>query len=81
MDTSNGHLVTNMLSVDESLQPKYTPVPKHLEEYAAFALHGRQETTIDLARDSELARWASGVRKRNRAKAKMAKQSRKANRK
>jgi len=80
MDASSGHLVANMLSVEESLRPKYTPVPKHLQEHAAFALHGRQETTVDLVRDSELARWAAGVRKRNRAKAKIAKQSRKANR-
>jgi hypothetical protein len=81
MDVNSGRLVADIELVDASERDRFKRLPAHLVEDAVRALAGREETTINLNAQSNLASWAANVRKKNRTRAKMAKRSRARNRK
>lgn len=90
MNIDTGHLVDiTGMSQDELLQLAgrgYTEVPPSLNRAARRALAGKKETSVNLDNDSRLARWAAIKRAerddkaKQKARRKMAKQSRRRNR-
>jgi hypothetical protein len=81
MDVGRNHLVADIESVPEKMRGRYTEVPEALREAAKEELAGRPDVFVSPAKQSELVDWARNKRKKLRAKAKVAKQSRKRNRK
>lgn len=81
MDVNTGHLVADIDMVAELDRHKYTKVPKHLHPEAERALAGQHEVTVNPNTAANLAAWATNQRKKSRTRAKLAKKSRKANRK
>ena len=81
MDVSRGHLVEDINSLPVELRSRYTPVPTSLLEEARQELGGRAEAYVSPERQSALNAWAAKKRKKQRAKAKLAKVSRSRNRK
>lgn len=81
MDVNSGRIVQNIEDLPESMRALFTPVPKRLQNFAQQALGGNREVTINLNEQNNLTAWAANVRKKQRTRAKIAKQSRKRNRK
>lgn len=75
MNPSTGHLVE--LRYADVIPEGYVPLPDHLAPVARKALNGRSETVISLTSGGKLSKWAAGKRKERR---RMARESRKANR-
>ena len=79
MDINTGRIVADINSVPESDRSRYTPIPPHLVDEAARELDGRDSVIINPKRAAALAEWANKKRKKNRARAKLAKASRRRN--
>lgn len=58
MDTSNGHLIRNLMDVPEILRHRYTPVPGYLQADAEEELGRQDEAMVDTNADAPLANWA-----------------------
>lgn len=80
MDINSGHVVADINQVPEIKRHLYTQIPPQLQEQANRELDGRDSTYINLNRATALADWANKKKRKNRAKAKLAKASRKRNR-
>ena len=61
----------------------YEPVPERMQDQAEKELDGKDETHVDLEGDSDLAKWANMKResKKRKNRRKMAKASKRTNRK
>lgn len=80
MDVNTGHLVRDLNSVPAERRHLYTAVPDALKDEAAHELDGRDETYVNPKRAAALSEWANKQKRKNRARAKLAKASRKRNR-
>lgn len=83
MNIETGHLISPemykaMQEAGSLNAADYTPVPEELELAAMKKLAGEQEAMVNLASGGKLAAWARANRK---ARRKMARESRKRNRK
>jgi hypothetical protein len=81
MDVNSGRIVEDIESLPIDVRKLFTPVPEHLRGDAENALAGRSEVTVNLNEQNNLTAWAANVRKKQRTRTKIAKQSRKRNRK
>jgi hypothetical protein len=77
MNSSTGHLVADIGSVESQLRNAYDPVPKSLQAAALQELKGREQAYVDLQAPTPLAKFAA---KRRKVKRKIAKASRRRNR-
>lgn len=80
MNPATNHLVADISSMPEEMRSLYTPLPTHLADAAARELDGRREAYVNPNKRTSLAKWAAKKRKQARAKAKMARASRRRNR-
>ncbi len=80
MELSTGHLVRDLALALEETRSHYTPIPRSLLQDAERELKGRDETYVDLNQAGALPAWARNKKRKNRARAKLAKASRKRNR-
>jgi hypothetical protein len=80
MDVNTGHLVRDLARALEKTRHHYTPIPASLLEDAERELKGRDETYVNLNQAGALPAWARNKKRKNRARAKLAKASRKRNR-
>lgn len=80
MEVNTGHLVRDLNSVPEEKRHLYTPIPAALFAEADRELDGLDETYVNPNRAVALAAWANNRKRKGRAKAKLAKASRKRNR-
>lgn len=86
MNVNTGHLINSEMfkTLQEAAQEgninfaDYTPVPEELELAAMKKLAGQQEAMVSLTSGGKLSNWARANRK---ARRKMARESRKRNRK
>lgn len=79
MDVRSGHLVRDINTVPEAERANYTPVPPALFDEAQRELGDKPEVYVSPARQSALNAWAAKKRKKQRARAKLAKASRRRN--
>jgi hypothetical protein len=75
MSPNSGHLVTSLAKMTPG--DSYELLPADLNGAARRALKGRDEAHVSLTSGGRLSKWAAGRRK---ARARMAKSSRKRNR-
>lgn len=84
MNVNTGHLITSEMfqALQESQQRDYALVPQELESAAEKKLAGKPEAMVSLNSGGKLSKWASEQRRSKRkSRSKIAKQSRKRNRK
>lgn len=81
MDVSRNHLVADIDSVPASERSRYTPVPTAFLDEARQELGDKPDVYVNPNRQTALNQWAAKKRKKNRAKAKLAKASRNRNHK
>lgn len=67
MDTSTGHVVSDINAVAEAMRGKYVALEGELAKNAARRLAGRSEMTVTLKGTSKLATFARAHRKARRA--------------
>jgi hypothetical protein len=79
MQPYTGEIVSDINSLPKDLRSKYVEVPKHLQAEAERELAERGSTTINLNAQTNLAKFAAKVRKKNRVRNKIAKRARKRN--
>lgn len=81
MDCSRNHLVADINNVPPELRDRYTPVPQSLALEAERELAGKPETYVNPNRVTALTQWAGNRKRKERKRAKLAKASRRRNRK
>lgn len=84
MNVETGRLINTLGCTGEELeelwQAGYKSVPEELQPEAEKELAGKKETVVDLKSGNPLANWAAGQREKKNKRKKMAKESRRKNR-
>ena len=81
MDTRNGNLYADINDAPEDAREFLRKVPKNLHDAARVFLGNDQVKAIPPNMANNLGKWAKNMRNKNRIRAKIAKRSRKGNRK